>query len=381
MAKKQHNEVAVGITVIVVLALTVYIVVALADWSDIITRKQEITVQLPYEVGLKGLLPGSPVFLGGAKIGQICSIQRPAASDEAGGKLYVYFTMMIPAQYQLRHDCVLSPESNVLGGQAFLAIKDLGSKGEIIQDGQTVKLAVEGSIADTMAAIKRELNADVSGSVMHRLKYEISRENADSIVASVAAAVANLREITEEIKGLIQTNKTPFNETMVSVRNTAKNIEGDIPEISAKLKVALDKATGAIDTAQAALDNLKELTGAAKETILVNRETIDKIIRNMNEVGVNLKLASREIRRAPWKLLYKPGKNEQQLQAMVDSAGAFATGAESLDETTLRLRALLTSSGEQIPLESKRLQAIIGELEISFDRFKKAEEKFWEEID
>ena len=71
MSKKKHNELAVGLTVCVTLILTIYIVVTLADWSALVTTQKEITVKLPYKTGLKGLGKGSPIQLGGVKIGSI----------------------------------------------------------------------------------------------------------------------------------------------------------------------------------------------------------------------------------------------------------------------------------------------------------------------
>ena len=97
MAGKTRNEVAVGITVLVAAVLTIYIVVMLADWSAISTPQQEITVRLPYQVGLKGLSKDSPVLLGGVKVGCITktTIKKGGPPSEEGSNVYVFFTMRI----------------------------------------------------------------------------------------------------------------------------------------------------------------------------------------------------------------------------------------------------------------------------------------------
>ena len=105
-----------------------------------------------------------------------------------------------------------------------------------------------------------------------------------------------------------------------------------------------------------------------------------KIIRNFNEVSVNLKTASREIRRAPWRLLYKPQKGELHIQGLIDSAGDFATAAELLDNASLRLRATVDTAAAE-GIDDEQIPAMISELEDSFERFKEAEAKFWEELD
>jgi hypothetical protein len=128
MAKKFSNEVAVGITALVVLVLTIYIVLMLADWSSLFTPQQEITVRLPYKVGLKGLTQGSIIRLGGVEVGHITSteIKKTDPITTNPNNVYVFFTMKLPQQYCLRSDCVLLPQNNILGSKAELSIKDLG---------------------------------------------------------------------------------------------------------------------------------------------------------------------------------------------------------------------------------------------------------------
>jgi len=124
MAKKNRNEVTVGITTLVVLLLTIYIVVMLADWSSMFTKHQEITVSLPYKVGLKGLSKGSPVHIGGMKVGQITETMIKKLEEPVSDcNVYVYFTIKIPEQYQLRKDCVLLVQSNVWEGNRFCLLR------------------------------------------------------------------------------------------------------------------------------------------------------------------------------------------------------------------------------------------------------------------
>jgi exonuclease VII small subunit len=339
MARKTRNEVAVGITVLVVLALTIYIVVILADWSSIFTAQQKITVRLPYQSGLKGLSKGSPVNLGGVKIGIITNteIRRlgPTATDING--IYVFFTMQIPQEYQLRRDCVLLPECNVLGGQPSLCIRELGYEGEIIRDGQTVELTLANSVMD---AIKQEFDVAAPGSLMALVKYEVNRDNSDSVVSSL--------------------------------KNVAAELEKAIPAITEEIMKTLAKAQLALETAQLTMQDVKDFT---------SDERVDKIISDITEVGTNLKLTSQEVRRAPWKLLYKPKEKEFKIQALVDSAGSFAAGAESLNTSALRLQAMIAEADDKQQVDKQKLEAMISKLEASFSRFQKAERKFWEELE
>ena len=315
MAKKTRNEFAVGITFSIVLVLTIYLVVMLADWSSLFTAKQQITVRAPYKVGLKGLTKGSTVKLGGVKVGTITktAIKKTNLNSTDSNDVYVFFTMKILQQYRLRTDCVLLPQSSVLGGQVVLSIEDLGQQGNIINNGQTVDLLLADSVMD---AFKREFNPDDTESFFAQMIKDVSG-------------------ITEKIQ-----------ETTVKVNS-------------------------ALETAQAAIKNIKEL---------IEDERIDSIISNISEVGVNLKLTTQEVRRAPWKLLYKPKQKEYKIQALIDSAGAFAAGAERLDNTAMRLNKLVTVSDGKSQLDIEKIESMVSELEASFEQFQKAEKKFWEEL-
>jgi hypothetical protein len=315
MAKKTRNEISIGITFSIVLILTIYLVVMLADWSSLFTPKQQVTVRIPYKVGLKGLTKGSVVNLGGVKVGTITktAVKKTNLNPTDNNDVYAFFTMKIPQQYQLRTDCILLPQSSVLGGQVVLSIEDLGQQGEIINNGQTVDLLLADSVMD---ALKREFNPDDPESFFARLTKDIFG-------------------ITERIK-----------ETTVKVNS-------------------------ALETTQSAIEEIKEL---------VEDERIESIISNISEVSINLKLTTQEVRRAPWKVLYKPKQKEYKIQALLDSAGAFAAGAERLDNTAMRLNKLVTASDGNSQLDIDKIKSMVSELETCFEQFQKAEKKFWDEL-
>jgi ABC-type transporter Mla subunit MlaD len=403
MAKRIRNNLAVGITVSVVLVLTVYIVIMLADWPSLFTTQQKITVRLPYKVGLKGLIKGSPVHLGGVKIGHITStdIKRldPASTD--CNDVYVFFTMKIPQQYQLRRDCALVAQSNVLGGQILLSIEDLGSGGESIEDGQTVDILLADSI---MEAVKSEFDPHDPNSLLAQIKTDVTgitkqlRQSVvklDTALDSAQSAMANLKDITgDERAGRFVDNITEVSanlkpaiakldtslDSAQSAMANLKGITGDervdriidnITEVSESLKSTITKLNTSLDSAQSTLTNLKAISGD---------ERIDRIIGNVAAVSSNLKLTSQEVRRAPWKLLYKPKEKEFRIQALVDSAGAFAAGAERLDNTASQLHKLMSVTGDEPQVDKDRIESIFAELEASFEQFQEAERKFWEEL-
>ncbi|MCP4712782.1 MAG: hypothetical protein GY869_29490 [Planctomycetes bacterium] len=427
MAQKTRNEVAVGLTVLVVMILTVYIVIALGDWSNMMTDKQYITVEIPYKQGLKGLDQGSPIFLGGVKIGQITEAKINPPADK---KIFASFTMEIPQYYQLHKNCTLASQSNVLGGAASLAIKNLGDQ-DPISDGETVGLKLDGGITDAIENISRELDPETPGTLLYNLKYELNPDQSDSIMASLVATAVNLKQITEkidlevtpaeqqqslmtkihtaidhldeitkninhqfdaedqqtiiakvnqaldtlnhslaEVDQLIVTNADPITQTIADLQATVQSITPFI-----------DQATAGAESFQNAMITLEQLTADAKDLITVNRDYISSMVLNLHEISVNFKMASRDIRRAPWKLLYTPDESELKIQGLIEAADDFATGAEQLDDAAQRLQNLMTASAaDQIPIDKKIIETIINDLKTTFDKFQNAENTFWKEI-
>jgi chaperonin cofactor prefoldin len=403
MAKRICNNLAVGITVSIVLALTVYIVIMLAEWPSLFTAQQKITVRLPYKVGLKGLSKGSPVHLGGVKIGHITStdIKKLDPTSTDCNDVYVFFTMKIPQQYQLRHDCILAPQSNVLGGQILLSIEDMGSKGEFIKSGQTADLLLADSIMETVA---NEFNPNDPNSFITGLKMDVTAiterlqqtiVKLDTALDAAKSAMVNLKDITgdervdkfigniTEVSNDLKPAIVKLDKSLDNAQSAMANLKeitgdervdriiGNIAEASDNLKSTIAKLDTSLDGAKTTLTNLKKITGD---------ERIDRIVSNVTAVSSNLKLTSQEVRRAPWKLFYKPEAKEFRIQALVDSAGAFAAGAERLDNTALRLQKLMSASDDKLQVDKDRIESIFSELEASFEQFKIAEQKFWEEL-
>jgi len=442
MAKKRTNEIAVGLTVLVTLLLTIFIVVKLGNWKNWLQPKQKIEVQLPYKEGLKGLAKGSPVFLGGFKIGSVTKADvKKITSKKGKEEVWVYFIMEIPETYDLYENCELAAESNMLGGQASLAIRNLGSKTQdsklLYKNGGPDTLTLdemEGGVTEIVNSIRKELDDTDPGSLMHKIKHELSREP-NSIVTSLAFALDNfgavatninaqltkddrnsliyrIQEIADnfarisyrlnqqleldesvketlmtklhntldllntslkEIETLIAENKTNVTETIASVNKTAKILEQE----------TIPKVNEALTKAQTGLDNLNQLIVSAKGLLEVNRESVSRIVRNVNEISVNLKFVSREILRAPWKLIYKPTKEEVEFQTLVDAAAGFAAAAERLDEASARLDTLLKTTEGNIALDQDLIDLINlakTDLETSRQKYKKAEDIFWNEL-
>jgi ABC-type transporter Mla subunit MlaD len=217
--------------------------------------------------------------------------------------------------------------------------------------------------------VRRELAADVAGSLLAKI-HAVS-DSLKSAAGDVAKITGNLRPEMDPANS--DSILAKFKQTATSVAKTAERIEGysktEVAEILAKLR---DVNTEVLKIAS----DFSEVSHTARELVTLNRENIDEIIDNMTQVSVSLKSASKEIRRSPWRLLYKPKPDEMHSQNVYDAARAFSDGAEQLDQAIARLKALPPEAASSDP----QVQRIHKQLQQTFSDFAAAEQALWREL-
>ena len=94
---------------------------------------------------------------------------------------------------------------------------------------------------------------------------------------------------------------------------------------------------------------------------------------NAHLTSEQLKLASIEIRRSPWRLLYTPKQKELETDNLYDAARSFAMAAGALDSAVHGLKALSQDEAR----EPEDVQRMLDYLEKLVARFEEAETDFW----
>jgi ABC-type transporter Mla subunit MlaD len=189
----------------------------------------------------------------------------------------------------------------------------------------------------------------------------------DHTVDRGGEALANIRDIAGD-------TKTDFRETMANVRSATGDLKDKLPGITGKLDGALAKVNNSLETAQGALTEAKETITGARGLIVGNRGRLETLIKSLKTTGDNLEGASAEIRRSPWRLLYKPGKDEVANLNLYDAARQFADGAEDVSDASLALRDALADP----TADKQHVEKLMQQLEQTFGNFKQVEGKLWQ---
>jgi methyl-accepting chemotaxis protein len=181
----------------------------------------------------------------------------------------------------------------------------------------------------------------------------------------------------DNVAEIIQDAKPKIGRTLTAVEDAAQQISQyartDVADLLADLRAAnteILKITRDFST----------VSEQTKQLMLVNRDNIDELIDNMVQVSDNLKATSKDVRRSPWRLLHQPDPKELHSQNIYDAARSFANGAEQLDQAVAKMTNLAKASPQGIPVDDPTLGKIREHLEQTFEKFGKAEQALWQEL-
>ena len=88
----------------------------------------------------------------------------------------------------------------------------------------------------------------------------------------------------------------------------------------------------------------------------------------------------KEIRLAPWRLIYKPTTAETKEMTIFEAARSFAEAATYLDDAAARLEAAMSVAVHHPSSGDDEIEAIRNSVRQAFERFQKAEEFLWKKM-
>ncbi len=403
--KNERNALKAGIFMVVSLVLIVAIILGIKGLGRLTEPLQYRTVTFKLADDIGGLRVGDDVRIGGAKVGAIRSIDVEADKDQPS--VMVRFSM--PKRFALKEGA--RPRiQGTLTGTAWINFETLGT-GAPIPENQTLAGApaattellakvmaiapnVESIITDvktktvpkldvaldkasgTMDAFKETGIAarDVATSLKGKLDGIVERYN--KIVDTGTQAMVNIRDLFGDIK-------TDFRTTIANFSALTSSMKEKVPPILDKVDNGLAKAQTSIDSLNTTLEDVKkiasntrDITDSGRSIITGNKSKLDHMISSLKVTSDNLKGASAEIRRSPWRLLYKPQPGEMANMNLFDSAREFAEGANDMNDAASALRDALKNPNA----DKAQVQKLIDQLDHSFGKFSEVEQQLWKQV-
>jgi len=233
-----------------------------------------------------------------------------------------------------------------------------------------------GDINTATARLAHQLDPNSDKTMAAKLSRALGSVDTQLDVNVEDSLMRKVRAAADELKGMIAETRPKVKETMDSVSSAARQIDvytkKDIGALLAGLREAntkILKVAGDFST----------VSQQVKEIVATNRDNIDEMLDNLALVSVNLKAASEEIRRNPWRLLHNPNRKELRSQNLYAAVRSFSDGAAQLDQAISKLRSLKEVKSDA-PEYAKARSEILKSLMETFDKFHKAEEGLWKEL-
>ncbi len=377
-----RNALKAGIFIVVSILAAAAIILAIRGAGGVIDPMADRRVTFQLSDNLGGLRNGDEVRLGGYKVGTIRGI-NVVPPVQAGDEPHIVVTFSMPSKYRLRSDSLVFVESS-LTGVASLNIQHLGKAEEVAEppgrpSAMNQLLASLGAAAPDIQGVVH----DVRAVTVPKVNAAVDRANAlvthvdskiDPVVTHYNVVTERAGEAMAQVRDLIGDTKTDIRGTMKNLNGTSGTLNARLPELMDKLKLALDKVQGTLDGARGALQDVKRITETGKSLIAGNKGKLESMIVALKLTSDNLKAASVEIRRSPWRLLYKPSENEMANLNLYDAARQFADGADNLTDAATALRDAIQEGGAA---DKQQVQKLMQQLDATFANFKQVEDKLW----
>jgi ABC-type transporter Mla subunit MlaD len=421
---KDRSALRSGLLMLASIALIICVIIGIKGLSWINDRTKNYLVAFDLKTNIGGLRIGDEVRVGGFKVGEVKKIMLREDKDQKHPPYYILIAFSVPEKYSIREDAKIRIDGT-LTGTSWLNFEELGkgtplasdhpligapsSTAELIAKVSGLAPEIQGvltdvrtktipGIDDTLADVRMKtvplVNQTLEKFGQTADSFKKTGDNATALTADIRSsykpamehyhaladkAIASL----EAIRAFFGDTTADFRVTMANLRTSTDSVKGKLPGILdkvdgalAKVETAVDGVNKAMTDVQATMASAKDLAAGAKAVVVGNKTKLDNMIASLKTAGDNLKAATAEIRRSPWRLLYKPAPNEMANLNLYDAARQFAEGANDLNDSAGALRDAIKNN-QTNPEELKKLMEKVDQ---SFGNFKQMEDKLWSNV-
>ncbi len=394
----------------------------------------------PIKAGSPVLLSGA-LEVGKVSSIDLEAADRTVAGDESALRIVVRAQVL--ESLQLYEDCQITTDAPPVGGGGVLTILSVGtptrrlvekpitglppqsfasaigglSRRLLSQGGVIDKLdrmlddRVEGSLAYKISAILGDINAmtaslktelstheehallaqlhrildDING-MTSALRQQSDASDAASMIARLHLVLEKLASALGEAELTLAENRPALGETLKNVQAISRTLNDEMmPKLVRELDredpaALMGKLHASMDSVRGSLDNLFEVTQTGRRVLVMNRPALERTITNLKDASDQLRVGVQELLLAPWRLFTKPGPGETQKLDAFEAARRFAEAATYLDDAAARLEAASNAPLSDSDEAQAEVAAIRESLQAAFERFRVAEEFFWEKI-
>jgi hypothetical protein len=195
---------------------------------------------------------------------------------------------------------------------------------------------------------------------------------ADGMTGELDATVATGRGLLTEARETLDANREKIDNIVANTESASV----DISELAAHLNSeTVAKLDSLLERGRVAMDEAVTTITEARTSFTTWSAQTDEILADLSLAAGQLKFGLMEVRRNPWKLVYRPTDAEFDHELLYEATRAFAMAAADLKASSGSFSRLLEHGGEQLAGDEERLQRMSEGLRASFERYEAAQEQ------
>jgi ABC-type transporter Mla subunit MlaD len=429
--ERHRNNVRAGIFVTVGILLALTVVAVLQDaWSAWLEPRHAYAVTFNVADGVEMLSAGAPVRIGGLEMGAVTDVRLL----EESGYEKILVTFELDNDVPLFSNAVAFVKGTLLGSAAWIEIVNIGSAADL--DGDSVpdsRIIPPDSVSDSSSWLRGaggatmlatmlgpESAADAAALIenMSHLSGNISTDYEEQIgpmLASSSKAVADFlarvetdwphwamiierallsalsasekmelamdegRLLITTFQGGVERMSDLVERNSPSVDFFVANLElasADVRDIAGRIAdTTVDRVEALLDRGQDGMDSFARTMRDIEVEFDIMAPALQDSAANIQIGSTQLKLAVAELRASPWRLLYRPGREELEYENLYFAANKFALAVADLKLASESVERAITQHREYLrerPEELERMQQTLAD---SLTRYEEAQER------
>lgn len=413
------NNVIAGSFLVISLILAIAVSVYISGAQERLIPSHEYTVRFSLADGAAGLKPGSKVTLGGLNVGRV--VDLTVASTP--GQPSLDARIRVRTGINLYESAMVFLERPLLGAGSEINISDVGTHqsgagftgaSDSLEPGEMVmgRIAPPAFLAQAgygpQQAQKVRVAIDQLADLAGRLDGMVERldPQIDPIVKSASSALDDVRSITGDVRQKLPGWTDTLDHTLASVDSAADKagpLLDDTRAVVADVQAAIDENRPHVDrivasvesaadkidhqtvdrlneglqTASTALDRAGKVVADIAGYINEEMPSIRKIVGNFRLASDQLKLVTIEVRRNPWRLLYRPETKELESEMLYDAARSYAEAVSDLRAASESLEAAASTPDPALTVVDRQsLESLHRQITDAFQKYQEAEKAF-----
>lgn len=363
---RAKNNIRAGLFIVLslTLGLATFLILQKIQWGP----REQYRVLFSIENGVRGLTIGSEVRVGGLPRGRVLTI----TPIEEGGQLKaIEVGVELDRAITLYRDAEVIRLAPLLGETAWINFSTVGTADPSAPNGNVlppegvlhavespgllaniVGISSAGRIvdiierADSFSVVLERIPKDYEDRVLPaldnaagllkdlRTDYGVWRGKVDETLDSAVAAARNLEDGTRRAGAFVGDVQKVLDDGRPKIERTLDNLEsatGQADRVLTEVREeTMPRIAKVLGEGERAIGEFADLLDRVDGELAARLPDIRRFLSDLRVAAGQLKLATIEVRRSPWRLLYRPTTDVLAREQLYEASRSFASATEDL---------------------------------------------------